>query len=126
MNILGFIGNQRSDAIKDLSHGIIREEDWARSNQLERYVSDLYFGELDDVNATQIYSLVSEEESKWSSWIGDGIVEKPSLTLLSDKVYRKKSDPASRVHCLFGTSHYQVITHPETREILRRVLTDRF
>ncbi|ASV12743.1 esterase/lipase family protein [Leptospira santarosai] len=126
MNILGFIGNQRSDAIKDLSHGIIREEDWTQNNQLERYVNDLYFGELDDVNATQIYSLVSEEESKWSSWIGDGIVEKPSLTLLSDKVYRKKSDPASRVHCLFGTSHYQVITHPETRKILRRVLTNRF
>ncbi|OMI16766.1 hypothetical protein BUQ74_13895 [Leptospira weilii serovar Heyan] len=126
VNILGFIGNQRSDAIKDLSHGIIREEDWVQNNQIKRYINDLYFKELDEVNATQIYSLVTKEESKWSSWIGDGIVEKPSLTLLSDKVYRKKSDPESRVNCLLETSHYQVITHPETHKILRRVLTDRF
>ncbi|AXR67290.1 esterase/lipase family protein [Leptospira mayottensis] len=126
VNILGFIGNQRSDAIKDLSHGIIREEDWVQNDQIKRYVNDLYFKELDEVNATQIYSLVTKEESKWSSWIGDGIVEKPSLTLLSDRVYRKKSDPESRVNCLLETSHYQVITHPETHKILRRVLTDRF
>lgn len=126
INILGFIGNQRSDAIKDLSHGIIREEDWIQNDQIKRYVNDLYFKELDEVNATQIYSLVTKEESKWSSWIGDGIVEKPSLTLLSDRVYRKKSDPESRVNCLLETSHYQVITHPETHKILRRVLTNPF
>ncbi len=126
VSILGFIGNQRSDAIKDLSHGIIREEDWIQNNQIKRYVNDLYFGELDEVNATQIYSLVTKEESKWSSWIGDGIVEKSSLTLLSDKVYRKKSDPESRVYCLFETSHYQVVIHPEIRKILSKVLTDRF
>lgn len=126
INILGFIGNQRSDAIKDLSHGIIREEDWIQNDQIKRYVNDLYFKELDEVNATQIYSLVTKEESKWSSWIGDGIVEKPSLTLLSDRVYRKKSDPESRVNCLLETSHYQVITHPETHKILRRVLTSPF
>lgn len=125
VHILGFIGNQRSDAIKDLSHGIIREEDWIQNDQMKRYLNDLYFGELDDINATQIYSLVTETESKWSSWIGDGIVEKPSLTLLSDKVYRKKSNPESRVHCLFGTSHYQVMAHPQTSRILREVLNDR-
>ncbi|MBW0432837.1 alpha/beta hydrolase [Leptospira yasudae] len=126
VSIIGFIGNQRSDAIKDLSHGIIREEDWIKNDQIKRYVNDSYFGELDDLNATQIYSLVTEEESKWSSWIGDGIVEKPSLTLLSDKVYRKKSNPESRVYRLLETSHYQVMTHPETRNILRKVLTERF
>ncbi|MBM2890121.1 esterase/lipase family protein [Leptospira interrogans] len=125
VHILGFIGNQRSDAIKDLSHGIIREEDWIQNDQMKRYLNDLYFGELDDVNATQIYSLVTKTESKWSSWIGDGIVEKPSLTLLSDKVYRKKSNPESRVHCLFETSHYQVMAHPQTSRILRGTLNDR-
>lgn len=125
VSIVGFIGNQRSDAIKDLSHGIIREEDWVHNDQIKRYTNDSYFGELDDINATQIYSLVTEEESKWSSWIGDGIVEKPSLTLLSDKVYRKKPNPESRVYRLLETSHYQVMTHPETREILRKVLKNR-
>ncbi|WP_165783487.1 lipase family protein [Leptospira ellisii] len=125
VSVIGFIGNQRSDAIKDLSHGIIREEDWITNDQIGRYKNDSYFGELDDVDAYQIYSLVSEEESKWSSWVGDGIVEKPSLTLLSDKVYRKKSDPESRVHRLLETSHYQVITHPKTREILRDLLKRR-
>lgn len=125
VSIIGFIGNQRSDAIKDLSHGIIREEDWVQNKQIQRYVTDSYFGELDDIDATQIYSLVTEEESKWSSWIGDGIVEKPSLTLLSDKVYRKKLNPEERVFCLLETSHYQVITHPRTKEILKDVLNRR-
>ncbi|XDD49983.1 esterase/lipase family protein [Leptospira sp. WS92.C1] len=125
VSMIGFIGNQRSDAIKDLSHGIIREEDWVQNNQIQRYVKDSYFGELDDIDATQIYSLVTKEESKWSSWIGDGIVEKPSLTLLSDRVYRKKSNPETRVHCLLETSHYQVITHPQTKKILKEVLKKR-
>ncbi|TGK36058.1 alpha/beta hydrolase [Leptospira gomenensis] len=122
VSLIGFIGNQRSDAIKDLSHGIIREEDWIKNDQIGRYKNDSYFGELDDVDAYQIYSLVSREESKWSSWVGDGIVEKPSLTLLSDKVFRKKKNPESRVHLLLETSHYQVVTHPKTREILRDLL----
>lgn len=122
VKLLGFIGNQRSDAMKDLSHGIIREEDWLNGEHLDRYKQELYFGELDDIMATQIYSLAAEEESLWASWIGDGIVEHPSLTLLTDRVYRKKSDPAARVVKLIGKSHFQVMAAAETRETLERIL----
>ncbi len=121
VQLIGYIGNQRSDAMKDLSHGIIREEDWKNGTHLSRYEKDLYFGELDDVDAYQIYSLVAEEETNWSSWIGDGIVEKPSLTLLSNSVFGKKQNPELRVRCLTGISHYQIIPSPELREYFLEV-----
>lgn len=123
VQMAGLIGNQRSDAMKDLSHGIIREEDWKNADQIKRYTDEKYFGELDDIDAYQIYSLVSEKESEWSSWIGDGVVEKPSLTLLSDRVFRKKSGPDERVTVLFQKSHFQIIEAPETRELIRKILS---
>ena len=122
LKAVGFIGNQRSDAIKDLSHGIIREEDWQSPDHNERYNREYYFGELDHIDAYQIYSLVSETDGPWESWLGDGVVEKSSLTLLSDKVYRKKPKPETRVYCLFGKSHFQVVQAPETRAILSSFL----
>lgn len=121
LNAVGFIGNQRSDAIKDLSHGIIREVDWQSPNHSDRYGRDLYFGELDHVDAYQIYSVIAEDDGPWESWLGDGIVEKSSLTLLSDRVFRQKSNPELRVHCLFGKSHYQVVQAPETLTILKNI-----
>ncbi|MFB5649063.1 esterase/lipase family protein [Leptospira wolffii] len=121
LQVIGFIGNQRSDAMKDLSHGIIREEDWKNGSHLSRYAKDLYFGELDAMDAYQAYSLIAEEEGDWSSWIGDGIVEKPSLTLLSEIVYRKKKDPEKRVRLLTGMSHYQIIPSPELRDYFLEV-----
>ncbi|TGK06822.1 alpha/beta hydrolase [Leptospira semungkisensis] len=115
VQLVGYIGNQRSDAMKDLSHGIIREQDWKSGSHLSRYWKPQYFGELDDIDAYQIYSFVAEEENPWSSWIGDGIVEKPSLTLLSDSVYRKKENPDKRVRLLKGLSHYQIMPSAELR-----------
>ncbi|TGK02815.1 alpha/beta hydrolase [Leptospira langatensis] len=116
VQLVGYIGNQRSDAMKDLSHGIIREQDWKSGSHLSRYWKPQYFGELDDIDAYQIYSFVAEEENPWSSWIGDGIVEQPSLTLLSDSVFRKKENPEGRVRGLKGLSHYQIMPSTELRE----------
>ncbi|TGK12038.1 alpha/beta hydrolase [Leptospira fletcheri] len=118
VNLIGYIGNQRSDAMKDLSHGLIREEDWQRKDPIGRYGQEFYFGELDEVNATQVYSLVSEKPGDWSNWIGDGIVEKSSLEALSERVYRKKANPEKRVRVLFGLSHYQILTSPGFQEVL--------
>ncbi|MCR9142827.1 MAG: alpha/beta hydrolase [bacterium] len=123
LKAVGFIGNQRSDAIKDLSHGIIRESDWLSPNHTERYGRDYYFGELDAIDAYQIYSVISETDGPWESWLGDGIVEKSSLTLLSDRVYRAKANPDNRVHCLFGKSHFQVVQAPETLAIVQKILS---
>lgn len=127
---IGFIGNQRSDAIKDLSHGIIREEDWLDktddlNEQKDRYNRELYFGELDGVDVTQVYSLISNKKNSVRSWLGDGIVEEPSLTYLSDRVYRKKKNPQKRVFCLTGMNHFQVIFSSELIKILGFVLNER-
>lgn len=121
VQLVGYIGNQRSEAMKDLSHGIIREEDWKEGTHLGRYGKEKYFGELDEIDAYQIYSFVSEEEGDWSSWIGDGIVEKPSLSFLSDSVFRKKSNPETRVKILKGLSHYQIIPSSELREYFLKI-----
>lgn len=125
LKAVGFIGNQRSNAIKDLSHGIIRESDSQRPHHTERYGRDFYFGELDAIDAYQICSLISESDGPWESWLGDGIVEKNSLLFLTDRVYRKKAagpDGAGRTHCLYGKSHFQVVQAPETHAIVRAIL----
>lgn len=124
LKLLGLVGNQRSPAIKDLSHGIIREEDWQNIEHTKRYGHDLYFGELDQIPATQIFSLLSTQSSDWTAWIGDGIVEQPSLTYLSDRVFRKQPNGENRVVCLPGKSHFEVLGADETRATLESILTD--
>ncbi|MBW7858217.1 MAG: alpha/beta hydrolase [Leptonema sp. (in: Bacteria)] len=94
VQLIGKIGNQRSDAMKDLSHGIIREEDWQNIDHPDRYGKQLYFGELDNVDAYQIYSIIANDDSSLSSWIGDGVVEKSSLTKLSN-VFQSKQTAGS-------------------------------
>lgn len=122
IQIIGAIGNQRSDAMKDLSHGIIRPED-RESGQVERYAREIYFGELDDIMATQVYSVLAEDHELWSRWFGDGIIEEPSLIRLTDKVYRQKKNPENRVHKITGASHFQVMGHPQTMKIFRSILS---
>ena len=108
LQILGTIGNLRSDAIKDLSHGIIREEDWNRFNPISRYWQDKYFGELDNIDCYQFYSSFGEEGSPLQSWMGDGIVEQPSLTFLKD-IFLKKSNPEIRSVDISGTNHFTIL-----------------
>lgn len=123
VSILGAIGNERSDAMKDLSHGIIREEDRA-VNHPDRYGLNTYHGELEKIMGTQIYSSISSQSEVWGSWFGDGVVEDSSLRLLSDSVFRKKSNPEDRVHHLEGLSHFQIMNAPETQKIVKRILAD--
>lgn len=122
VSILGAIGNERSDAMKDLSHGIIREEDRAVHHP-DRYGLDTYHGELDNIMGTQIYSSISSKSEIWGSWFGDGVVEDTSLRMLSDSVFRKKKNPEERVHHLEGLSHFQIMNAPETLAIVKRILT---
>ncbi|MBK8393960.1 MAG: alpha/beta hydrolase [Leptospiraceae bacterium] len=113
LKIVGFIGNLRSDAIKDLSHGIIREEDWKLGNQIFRYRTDHYFGELDSIDAYQIYSLAGETDNLFQSFFGDGIIEKWSIEALTDKVFNKKEKPETRTLKLLGRNHFQILNAPE-------------
>ena len=73
---------------------------------------------------TQIYSSISSQSEVWGSWFGDGVVEDSSLRLLSDSVFRKKSNPEDRVHHLEGLSHFQIMNAPETQKIVKRILAD--
>ncbi|HMV44830.1 MAG TPA: alpha/beta hydrolase [Leptospiraceae bacterium] len=113
LKLAGFIGNLRSDAIKDLSHGIIREEDWKLGNQLFRYRTEHYFGELDDIDAYEIYSFAGENDNLFQTFFGDGIIEKWSIQALTEKVFQKKSNPESRTLKLLGRNHFQILNAPE-------------
>lgn len=108
---------ERSQAIKDLGRGRIRPEE--ESEQL-------YFGELDDIPATQIYSLLSKNNNVWESWLGDGVVEEVSLAYLSARVYATKENAPNRVHCILGRNHFQILNDPATSRILRSVLMENF
>lgn len=137
LKALGFIGNQRSDAMKDLSHGIIREEDWKERDPVERHLDlrsagkraeSYYFGELDDVDAYQLYGVIKEDcgdarQDFWRDWLGDGVVETDSLESLSETVFRKKSRPENRVHVFPGLSHFQVVGSPEVQAVVRQLLS---
>lgn len=121
IKIIGMIGNLRSDGIKDLSHGVIREEDWRGSRQIRRYSMAHYYGELDSIDAYQVYSLFSEEPDSFSTLLGDGIIEKPSIETLTEKVYKSKENPESRVLCIYGKNHFSVLDAPEFVEKLKEV-----
>ncbi|MCB1305656.1 MAG: hypothetical protein KDK37_15315 [Leptospiraceae bacterium] len=107
---------ERSPAIKDLSLGRIRESD---SDQL-------YFGELDKVPCTQVYSLISKNNNVWESWLGDGVVEETSLAYLSARVYASKPNPSRRVHCILGKNHFEILNDESVSRILTEVWNESF
>ncbi len=117
--LLNYPELERSAAIEDLSQGRIRPQDQEQDNRL-------YFGELDAVPATQIYSLITKNNNVWESWLGDGVVEEVSLAYLSARVYAKKKNPSNRVHCILGRNHFQILNDPATSRILRSVLQEDF
>lgn len=124
LKIIGMLGNLRSDGIKDLSHGIIREEEWKTSKQVRRYATNTYYGELDDINAFQIYSVFSENEDWFSSLLGDGIVETPSLEYLTETVFLKKENPELRSLKILGQNHFSVLNSKEFRDRLQKILIE--
>lgn len=109
LKLIGIIGNLRSDAIKDLSHGVIREEDWNFSNPISRYFQDKYFGELDGIDCYQFYSSFSQDDNPFHEWLGDGIVELPSLQFLTKKVFLKKDRSELRSINIEGNNHFTIL-----------------
>lgn len=122
VRLLGVTGNLRSDGIKDLSHGNIREEDW-KEHQVSRYFRENYFGELDDIDAYQIASLIYEDDDPLSL-VGDGIIERPSVLYLRDRVYLKKRGEL-RSLILSGYNHFSVMNSPELKSWILRILESR-
>lgn len=123
--VLGFLTNFRSDSIKDLSHGVIRDEDWVLGSPLIHFRTDYYHGELEDVNAYIIYSLLSSDDKSLQSIIGDGLVEKASLTALDNRLFIKNKDAAdTHILKLHGYSHLKILNAPELLEYLERILLE--
>lgn len=114
--LAAMIGNERSAAMQDLSHGLIRLED-RELDQGKRAGAQRYFGELDGIACSLCYSLVSQTENPVTNWIGDGVVEKESLGALR-KVYER----TGKVYELTGYSHFQILGAPELPQIIREVL----
>jgi len=109
LKIIGMIGNLRSDAIKDLSFGLIRREEKTFWAPVSRYFQEVYFGELDELDAYEAYSLVDTIENPIQNFLGDGIVEKQSLSYLSDKVYSKKPNPSLRTLEIEKANHFTIL-----------------
>ncbi|MBL0955702.1 MAG: hypothetical protein IBJ01_13110 [Leptospira sp.] len=110
LKIIGMIGNLRSDAIKDLSFGLIRKEEKGWKETISGYFAETYFGELDDLDVYQAYALMEGPENPLQNFLGDGIVEKKSLTYLTDKVFDKKPNPALRTLELKKQNHFSIIS----------------
>jgi hypothetical protein len=101
---------------------VIREEDWNQFNYLSRYWQNHYFGELDNINCYQLYSSFGEENSILQEWLGDGIVELSSLTLLRDNVFLKKDRTQLRSTNITGNNHFTILQSGFLRKRIAEIM----
>jgi pimeloyl-ACP methyl ester carboxylesterase len=118
---IAIAANIRAESMKDLSHGIIREEDWKNPNYFQRFFKPVSYGELEGVDAYQIFSLLTAKDSRWQNWMGDGIVEFHSLAALKNELL-KKNKPESRSFILYGKNHFNIVDSYETYQKVREIL----
>jgi len=109
LKIIGMVGNLRSDAIKDLSFGLVKEEPKTLWSPISQYFQDTYHGELDDIDAYEAYAVIDTIENPIQNFLGDGIVEKQSLRYLSDRVYGKKENPSLRTLEVMKATHFSIL-----------------
>lgn len=64
----------------------------------------------------KIYSMISENNTIWSPWLGDGFIEEPSLSYYDDKL-----NP-NNIFVLNGISHLQILVSSEVKNILNPIL----
>jgi hypothetical protein len=109
LKIIGMVGNLRSDAIKDLSFGLIKEEPKSFWSPISQYFQDTYHGELDQIDAYEAYAVIDTIENPIQNFLGDGIVEKQSLRYLSDRVYAKKENANIRTLEIMKSTHFSIL-----------------
>lgn len=122
LRFMSLVGGRQSPAFRDLATAAIRNEDLGKPGPVFASSPDRYHGEFEDISPYQIYSLVSDSNHIWSHWLGDGLVEESSLTMLSDLAFRSRPDADERIHCLIGPSHFQLLQSETLQPVLRRVL----
>jgi hypothetical protein len=113
LQIAGNIGRLRSDSIKDLSFGRIRETKGGIVEDLRGYFEDPYLGELDHMDVYQCYSLVEPSTQPLKGWIGDGIVEKQSLEHLKRRVFQGSVGDIPRSKVIYGQNHFSILHSKE-------------
>jgi len=109
LKIIGMVGNLRSDAIKDLSFGLVKDEPKTLWSPISQYFQDTYHGELDEIDAYEAYAVIDTIDNPIQNFLGDGIVEKPSLRYLSDRVYSKKTNPSLRTLEIMKATHFSIL-----------------
>lgn len=123
LKIIGMIGNLRSDAIKDLSFGLIRKEEQGWLATLSGYFKETYFGELDHLDTYQAYALLEDVKNPLQNFLGDGIVEKQSLTYLTDKIYINKDRQQLRTLELIKENHFSILSSRKLIHWVKEVLS---
>ncbi|MCZ8343536.1 MAG: hypothetical protein O9301_10920 [Leptospira sp.] len=126
LKVIGLIGNLRSDAIKDLSFGLIRKEERGWLATISGYFQETYFGELDHLDVYQSYALLDGIHNPLQNFLGDGIVEKQSLTYLTDKVYAHRDRQELRTKELIKENHFSILSSRKLVHWIKEVLDDRF
>ena len=127
LKIIGFIGNMRSDGIKDLSHGVITRDKVSLFNwHLLRYFRSQYKGELDGSDVYQFYSVLYETETPnpIEKFFGDGVVELGSLSYLRERYFAEQTNPEKRVFEIKGENHFSVLDSKFLQEKIEVILTE--
>ncbi|MCZ8156370.1 MAG: hypothetical protein O9264_09655 [Leptospira sp.] len=121
LKIIGMVGNLRSDAIKDLSFGLIKDEPKTFWSPISYYFTDTYHGELDDIDAYEAYAVIDTIANPIQNFLGDGIVEKQSLRFLSDRVYAKKENAELRTLEIMKATHFSILNSKKLFEWLDQI-----
>lgn len=146
LRFMSLAGGQQAPAFRDMATATIRKEDMGKPGPVFASSPDRYFGEFEGIEAYQIYSLIADSNHIWSNWLGDGLIEKSSLAMLSDLAFRPGADggpggqerpeeehlteerpgegiPRSeRLHCIIGPSHFQILQSAALQPILQQML----
>ena len=106
INILKILTDENFKIINDFDNSILFSKQFL---QKEKEIFKQY-------NINKIYSLITENNSMWSPWLGDGLIEEPSLSFHNEDISEKN------ISTINGTSHLQIIPSAELRNILHQII----
>jgi hypothetical protein len=106
INILKILTDENFKIINDFDNSILFSKQFL---QKEKEIFKQY-------KINKIYSLITENNSMWSPWLGDGLIEEPSLSFHNEDISEKN------ISTINGTSHLQIIPSAELRNILHQII----
>jgi hypothetical protein len=106
INILKILTDENFKIINDFDNSILFSKQFL---QKEKEIFKQY-------KINKIYSLITENNSMWSPWLGDGLIEEPSLSFHNEDISEKN------ISIINGTSHLQIIPSAELRNILHQII----